>query len=80
MYIQRGAEVKLQTRSTLETESALKDAKYRFQKGEMTFEDYNKIQIQYTEHQETKIQSEANLFTAKAELEELLGTKLENIK
>jgi len=80
MYIQRGAEVKLQTRSTLETESALKDAKYRFQKGELTFEDYNKMQIQYTEHQQTKIQAEANLFTAKADLEELLGTKLENIK
>jgi outer membrane protein TolC len=80
MYIQRGAEVKLQTRSTLETESALKDAKYRFQKGELTFEDYNKMQIQYTEHQQTKIQAEANLFTAKADLEELLGTNLENIK
>lgn len=80
LYIQRVAELKLQIRAMQETEDALKDIKYKFQKGEETFDAYNKVQIQYSEHQQTKVQAEANVFIAKADLEELLGTKLENIK
>lgn len=80
LYIQRVAELKLQIRAMLETENSLKDFKYKFEKGEETFDSYNKVQIQYSEHQQTKVQAEANIFIAKADLEELLGTKLENIK
>ncbi|MCC8423774.1 TolC family protein [Mucilaginibacter sp. UR6-11] len=80
LYIQRIAELKLQTKSAQDVESSLKDITYKFQKGEETFDNYNKIQVQYTDHQQTKIQAEANVFIAKADLEELLGTKLENIK
>lgn len=80
MYVQRLAELKLQTKSVDDVGSSLKDIKYRFEKGEVTFDDYNKVQVQYSDHQQTKIQAETNLFIAKADLEELLGTKLENIK
>lgn len=80
LYIQRLAELKLQIRAMQDTENALKDLKYKFEKGEETFDSYNKVQIQYSEHQQTKVQAEANVFIAKADLEELLGTKLENVK
>jgi outer membrane protein TolC len=80
LYLQRVAELKLQLRATTETGNSLKDFKYKFEKGEETFDSYNKVQIQYSEHQLTKIQAEANVFIAKADLEELLGTKLENVK
>jgi outer membrane protein TolC len=80
LYIQRLAELKLQIRATLETGNSLKDYKYKFEKGEETFDAYNKVQVQYSEHQQTKVQAEANVFIAKADLEELLGTKLENVK
>lgn len=79
-YIQHVAELKLQTKAVQDTEDALKDMKYKFQKGEETFEDYNKAQNDATNHQILKIQAEASLFAAKADIEELLGTKLENIK
>ena len=79
-YILRVGELKLQTGALQVSEAALKDIKYKFEKGEETFDSYNKIQTDYTNHQASKIQSEANLFLAKAELEELLGTKLENVK
>jgi outer membrane protein TolC len=80
LYLQRVAELKLQIRATTETGNSLKDFKFKFEKGEETFDSYNKVQIQYTEHQQTKVQAEANVFIAKADLEELLGTKLENVK
>ncbi|MGF7078941.1 TolC family protein [Mucilaginibacter sp. UYCu711] len=80
LYLQRVAELKLQIRATTETGNSLKDFKFKFEKGEETFDSYNKVQIQYSEHQQTKIQAEANVFIAKADLEELLGTKLENVK
>ena len=80
LYIQRVAELKLQISTMHDTESALKDLKHKFEKGEETFDSYNKVQIQYSEHQQTKVQAEANVFIAKADLEELLGTKLENVK
>ena len=78
-YVQRVGELKLQIRAADDTETQLKDVKYKFEKGEETFDSYNKVLIQLTEHQQTKIQTEANVFIAKADLEELIGTKLENI-
>ncbi|MGZ3873638.1 MAG: TolC family protein [Mucilaginibacter sp.] len=80
MYIERVAELKLQIKTTQDIESSLKDIKYRFEKGEETFDSYNKIQILYTDRQQLKILAESNIFMAKADLEELLGTKLENVK
>lgn len=80
VYIQRIAELKLQTKSTQDLESSLKDIRYKFEKGEETFDNYNRSQMQYTDRQQSKIQAETNVFTARADLEELLGTKLENIK
>ena len=79
IYVQRVGELKLQIRAADDTEAQLKDVKYKFEKGEETFDSYNKVLIQLTEHQQTKVQTEANVFIAKSDLEELIGTKLENI-
>ena len=79
-YLQRMGELKLQTRALQEAETAMKDMEYKYKKGEETFLQFNQIQMQLTQTNQTKIQAEAGMFTAKAELEELLGDKLENIK
>lgn len=80
LYIQRVAELKLQNRAADDTEAQLKDVKYRFEKGEDSFDSYSKVLIQFTEHQQTKVETETNVLIAKSDLEELLGTKLENVK
>jgi outer membrane protein TolC len=80
LYLQRLGELKLQIRAMTETGNSLKDLKYKFEKGEETFDAYNKVQIQYSEHQLTKVQAEANVFITKADVEELLGTSLETVK
>jgi len=79
-YIQRMAELKLQTKAVQDAENSLKDIRYKFEKGEETFDSYNKVQADYTNHEISKVEAEANLFIAKADVEELLGTKLENVK
>jgi len=80
MYIQKLATVKLQSQAAIDGESVLKDVKYRFEKGEETLDNYNKARINQTQQSQAKITAEADLFMAKADLEELLGDKLENIK
>src|ERR1700761_5473851 len=78
MYIQRLGELKLQTTAVQDAENSLKDMRYKFEKGEESFSEYNKIQSDVNNHRLSKLQAEANLFSARADLEELLGTKLEN--
>jgi len=80
LYIQHLAELKLQNTALQDAESSLKDMRYKFEKGEVTFSDYNKNQSDVNNHRLSVIQAEASLFTAKSDLEELVGTKLENVK
>jgi outer membrane protein TolC len=80
VYLQRMAQLKLQITAMQEAESSFKDMKYRFEKGEETFENLNKSQNDLINHKTTKIDAETNLYLSKADIEELLGTKLENIK
>ncbi|MFD1257365.1 TolC family protein [Mucilaginibacter terrae] len=80
MYVQKLAALKLQSQAAIDGESVLKDIKYRFEKGEETLDTYTKARINQTQQNQAKITAEADLFMAKADLEELLGEKLENIK
>ena len=79
-YIQHLTILRLKSEALLDIESALKDARYRFEKGETTVQNYNTALLMYTTQQQTKISSEADVYIAKASLEELLGQKLEDIK
>ena len=79
-YVLRLAELKIQSNALQISESSLAEIKHKFEKGEEVFDSYNKVLADYTNHQSSKIQAEAGLFLAKSDLEELLSTKLENIK
>ena len=72
--------VKIQTQSYLDVQSALKQAKYKFQKGEISFETYNAALLSAATRTEQKLQAEAGFFIAKSELETIVGDKLEDIK
>lgn len=79
-YLQRLASLKIQSQNAIDADNALKDVRHRFEKGEETFDNYNKARVALAQANETKITAEASLFSARADLEELLGDKLENIK
>jgi outer membrane protein TolC len=79
-YILQQNMVKLQTQAYQDMQASLKQTKYKFQKGEITFEVYNATLLSASSRTEQKLQAEANFFIAKSELEAIVGAKLEDIK
>jgi len=80
VYIQRMAELKLQVQSALDAQQLMMSIKYKFEKGEETYDNYNKAQVTYGDRNQSRIAAETGLLSARADLEELVGDKLENIK
>ena len=72
--------VKLQTQAFQDMQTSLKQTKYKFQKGEISFEIYNASLLTASARTEQKLQAETNFFIAKSELEAIVGVKLEDIK
>ena len=72
--------MKLKSAALMDVESTVQQAKYKFEKGEATFESYTKDLVSYEDRIQGKMDAETTLLIAKVSLEELLGTKLENIK
>jgi len=79
-YVQTVANLKLITQTTLDEQSLAADIKHKFEKGEETYDNYNRSQSALTTSYQSKIAAETNALIAKADLEELLGEKLEDIK
>lgn len=72
--------VKLFTKSLQDSQGLLNDLKVRYERGEVTFQNYSEGLISFSTISQSKIESEAGLLTAKAAIEELTVTKLEDIK
>lgn len=79
-YIQHLNNVKLYTKSLEDAAGLLSDLKVRYERGEVTFQNYSEGLISFSTISQAKIESEAGLLIAKATIEELTVTKLEDIK
>lgn len=79
-YIQQLTVLKLQSKNEVDLDANFKQTKYKFEKGEESFENYNKALIALTETKQNIIASEGNLLIAKYTLEEVIGKKLEDIR
>ena len=79
-YLQHLTILNWRTKTIESAESAVKDLKYKFEKGETTFEEYNKALGYYANSVQFKLESEGAFLIAKANLEEITGKKLEDIK
>ncbi|WP_229253862.1 TolC family protein [Dyadobacter sp. NIV53] len=80
IYIQKVVSLRVRSGSLLDVESMLANVRHRFEKGEETLENYNKLLIMLSDHQQNIINAESEMLVAKSSLEELLGQKLEDIK
>jgi outer membrane protein TolC len=78
-YVLRIAELKIHSKLVQDAETAVKDVRNRFQKGEETYDNYNKAQMTLSDHMSAKILTESNLFIAKSQLEEMIGQSLESV-
>ncbi len=79
-YVERMMSLKGLNQSALDGQNSMTIIRHKYEKGEETFENYSRAQLTAAQENELKLQGEANLLIAKAELEALLGDKLENIK
>ncbi len=78
-YIQFVTLLKIRTLAAIDAENLVKMMKYKFEKSEETFEDYNRAITSYNDRRQSIIQSESDVLTAKSFLEEMIGKKLEEI-
>lgn len=79
-YVQQTNMLKQSTKAVLDAESALTNMKFKFEKGQATFDSYNQVLMSHANFTQQKIAIEAAVLMAKASLEEILGTELENVK
>ena len=79
-YLGAQADLRVRSNAVVDGEVAVKQLKYSFEKGEMTFQAYNDAKTSLYNQNSFKVQAEMAMLTAKANLEEILGTKLEDIK
>lgn len=79
-YLQSLNTLKLQNKIVVDAESSFDDRKIRYQRSEITLQEYNAASTALSNAQMSRVQAEAAMITAKASLEELLVRKLEEIK
>jgi outer membrane protein TolC len=79
-YLAAQAELRLRSGAIIDGETAVKQLKYAFQKGEATFQVYNEALTSLYQQGGFKVQAELATLTAKTNLEEVLGVKLEEVK
>ena len=79
-YIEAQADLRSRVNAVLDATTAVNQLKHTFDKGEITFQVYNEALVNLYSQNSYRVQSELAVFTAKTNLEELIGTKLESVK
>ncbi|TWR31043.1 TolC family protein [Mucilaginibacter pallidiroseus] len=79
-YLSAQADLRLRSGAVIDGETAVKQLKYSFQKGEVTFQVYNEALTSLYLQAGYKVQAELATVTAKTNLEEVLGVRLEDVK
>jgi outer membrane protein TolC len=79
-YIEAQADLRNKVNAVQDATTAVNQIKHTFDKGETTFEVYSQALANLYNQNSFRVQAELALFTAKTNLEELLGTKLESVK
>ncbi|MBK0383669.1 TolC family protein [Pedobacter sp. SD-b] len=80
LYIQELNTVKLFSKSVQDAEGLLNDLRVKYERGEVEFRVYSEALVNFSSISKQKLEAEANYLTAKASIEELTITKLEDIK
>jgi outer membrane protein TolC len=79
-FVQTSVLLRVESKIAIEAESVVKEARYKFEKGEVTFETFTRALIYESDGRKKVIDAEANLLIAKASLETIVGKKLSDIK
>lgn len=75
-YILQLKELKLKTEAAQDVNTTVQNMTSRFEKGEISLEEYNSGRSALSEAGSTRMQAEINYLRAKDDLEEIIGTEL----
>ncbi len=79
-FIEKLTILNLRTKASEDAETSQKQLKYKFEKGEETYDNFSKSLVLFLLSTQNKIEAEGGYLTAKGKLEEIIGDKIENIK
>lgn len=79
-YVAAQADLRNKVNAVQDATTAVNQLKHSFEKGEITYQVYSQALTNLYNQNSFRVQAELAVFTAKTNLEELLGTKLESIK
>jgi outer membrane protein TolC len=79
-YLMREKMFKLQSQLALDNETSHKLVEQKFKNGEITFENYSMSLSAYSTILLSQLQAEKDFKNAKLDLEQLIGTKLEDVR
>ena len=79
-YMQASTTLRVRNQVLIDLDALFKQIKYKFERGESTFENYNSALVQLAKQKQDIIESEGAVLIAKSSLEELVGLKLEEVK
>lgn len=79
-YMKSVTTLRVRNQVLIDVEALYKQVKYKFERGEATFENYNTSMIQLARQKQDIIEAEADVLITKSALEELVGIKLEEVK
>ncbi len=79
-YVMQQSLLKVRNQAVVDADNSQRDIKYKYEKGETSFVNYNQISITYAQQVADKLTAERDLLIAKSSLEELLGRPLEDVK
>jgi len=80
LYIQTASQLKISTQTAQDNKNISETSRHRFEKGEITLDNYNISRMLVSSSNTNKIQAEVNYLVAKDALEEMIGQKLTDVK
>lgn len=79
-YLQQEVMLRLISKTVIDGQALFENVKIRYEKSELSFEEYSKACINTNGNIQTKLETEANLLNAVSSIEELIGTSFLELK
>ena len=73
-YIQKEVMLRLVSKTVLDAQALLENVRSRYEKSEVSFDEYSKVAISVNGSVQTKLETEANVLEAVSAIEEYIGT------
>lgn len=79
-YLQQAVLLRLISKSVIDGQALLENVRVRYEKSELSFDEYSKVAVSTNGNIQSKLETEANLLTSISSIEEMIGTGFIELK